>query len=73
MKYLEDDIKFFSRVVTGSQDGVIASAEQIKDYDWKGGEFQNNINNQLYQEIAKLKELGFDMTPITEQEILEGL
>lgn len=73
MKYLEDDIKFFSRVVSCSQDGVVASAEQIKDYNWKGGEFQNNINNQLLQEIAKIKEIGFDMTPITQEEILEGL
>lgn len=53
MNYLEDDIKFFSRLVNGSQSGVIASAEQIKDYDWNQGTgaFQNVINNYLKEQI----------------------
>lgn len=53
MNYLEDDIKFFSRLVNGSQSGVIASAEQVKDYDWNqgAGAFQNVINNYLKEQI----------------------
>ncbi len=53
MNYLEDDIKFFSRIVNGSQSGVIASAEQVKDYDWNqgAGAFQNVINNYLKEQI----------------------
>lgn len=53
MNYLEDDIKFFSRLVNGSQSGVIASAEQVKDYDWNQGTgaFQNVINNYLKEQI----------------------
>lgn len=53
MNYLEDDIKFFSRLVNGSQSGVIASAEQVKDYNWNhgAGAFQNVINNYLKEQI----------------------
>lgn len=53
MNYLEDDIKFFSRLVNGSQYGVIASAEQVKDYNWNqgAGAFQNVINNYLKEQI----------------------
>lgn len=53
MNYLEDDIKFFSRLVNGSQSGVIASAEQVKDYGWNqgAGAFQNVINNYLKEQI----------------------
>lgn len=53
MNYLEDDIKFFSRLVSGSQSGVIASAEQVKDYDWNqgAGAFQNVINSYLKEQI----------------------
>lgn len=53
MNYLEDDIKFFSRLVNGSQPGVIASAEQVKDYNWNHGTgaFQNVINNYLKEQI----------------------
>lgn len=53
MNYLEDDIKFFSRLVNGSQSGVIASAEQVKDYDWNqgAGAFQNVINSYLKEQI----------------------
>lgn len=53
MNYLEDDIKFFSRLVNGSQSGVIASAEQVKDYNWNQGTgaFQNVINNYLKEQI----------------------
>lgn len=53
MNYLEDDIKFFSRLVNGSQSGVIVSAEQVKDYDWNqgAGAFQNVINNYLKEQI----------------------
>ena len=53
MNYLEDDIKFFSRLVNGSQSGVIASAEQVKDYNWNRGTgaFQNVINNYLKEQI----------------------
>lgn len=53
MNYLEDDIKFFSRLVNGSQYGVIGSAEQVKDYDWNqgAGAFQNVINNYLKEQI----------------------
>ena len=53
MNCLEDDIKFFSRLVNGSQSGVIASAEQVKDYNWNqgAGAFQNVINNYLKEQI----------------------
>lgn len=53
MNYLEDDIKFFSRLVNGNQSGVIASAEQVKDYSWNqgAGAFQNVINNYLKEQI----------------------
>lgn len=53
MNYLEDDIKFFSRLVNGSQSGVIASAEQVKDYNWNqgAGAFQNVINNYLKEQL----------------------
>lgn len=53
MNYLEDDIKFFSRLVNGNQSGVIASAEQVKDYNWNqgAGAFQNVINNYLKEQI----------------------
>lgn len=53
MNYLEDDIKFFSRLVNGNQSGVIASAEQVKDYNWNHGTgaFQNVINNYLKEQI----------------------
>ncbi len=53
MNYLEDDIKFFSRLVNGSKSGVIASAEQVKDYNWNqgAGAFQNVINNYLKEQI----------------------
>lgn len=53
MNYLEDDIKFFSRLVNGSKSGVIVSAEQVKDYDWNqgAGAFQNVINNYLKEQI----------------------
>lgn len=57
MKYLDDDIKLFGRVVSSAQDGVIASAEQVKDYTWDDnkGEFQNKINELLISEIDKFK------------------
>lgn len=57
MKYLDDDIKLFGRVVSSAQDGVIASAEQIKDYTWDDnkGAFQDKINDLLISEINKLK------------------
>lgn len=75
MKYLDDDIKFFSRVVSGSESGVVASAEQIMDYAWNGntGAFQTYINTYLKSEIDTLKTTTFDFEPITEQEIRKDL
>lgn len=68
MKYLEDDIKFFSRVVSASESGVIASAEQIKDYTWNNqeGAFQSYINEYFKSQID-----GFE--PITKEEIIKDL
>lgn len=71
MNYLEDDIKFFSRLVNGSQSGVIASAEQVKDYGWNqgAGAFQNVINNYLKEQI----DLKNETISVEDREVLNYL
>lgn len=71
MNYLEDDIKFFSRLVNGSQSGVIASAEQVKDYNWNqgAGAFQNVINNYLKEQI----DLKNETISVEDREVLNYL
>lgn len=76
MNYLEDDIKFFSRLVSGSQSGVIASAEQVKDYNWNqgAGAFQNVINNYLKEQIdLKNETIGVGSILFFDQYITEVL
>lgn len=54
MEYTNNDIKFFGRVVSAAKDGIVASAEQVKDYSWgDNGAFQSDINKQLKQLVQQ--------------------
>lgn len=54
MEYTNNDIKFFGRVVSAAKDGIVASAEQVKDYAWgDNGAFQSDINKQLKQLVQQ--------------------
>ena len=49
MNIKNNDVKVLGRVVAITTDNTVASAEQVKDENYKGGMFQSDINQELKQ------------------------
>lgn len=62
MDIKNNDVKVLGRVVAITTDNTVASAEQVKDENYKGGMFQSDINQELKQSVD-------DITPIEYIEI----
>lgn len=62
MNIKNNDVKVLGRIVAITTDKTVASAEQVKDENYKGGMFQSAINQELKQSVD-------DITPIEDIEI----
>lgn len=62
MNIKNNDVKVLGRIVAITTDKTVASAEQVKDENYKGGMFQSDINQELKQSVD-------DITPIEDIEI----
>lgn len=62
MNIKNNDVKVLGRIVAITTDKTVASAEQVKDENYKGGMFQSDINQELKQSVD-------DIAPIEDIEI----
>lgn len=58
MKFNDNDIKVFGKVVSITTDNKIASSEQVYDDTFEGGMFQSEINKKLVQKINEISISG---------------